>query len=114
MVEPNIFRVDALEVRIYSNSQVLAVAAAQIAKIELQACIAQHGRARVVFATGNSQKEFLEFLTAADGIDWSRVICFHLDEYLGIDPEHSASFQNELRDRVEKRIHPQKFHIRSS
>lgn len=40
--------------------------------------------------TGSSQ--MLKSLVAAKNIDWSKVVCFHLDEYIGIDESHNASF----------------------
>ena len=48
-----------------------------------------HGkRRRIVAATGASQFEFLDALTAAPGIDWTRVEMFHLDEYVGLPIDH--------------------------
>jgi glucosamine-6-phosphate deaminase len=40
----------------------------------------------------------LEELRQAN-IDWSKVTCFHLDEYAGISSDHPASFVKYLRDR---------------
>ncbi|MDY7013545.1 MAG: glucosamine-6-phosphate deaminase [Cyanobacteriota bacterium] len=102
--------VDDLEVCIYPSSLTLARAAAGMAAQYLQSRLHQHGFARVVLATGNSQIQFLEFLTASENTDWSRVTLFHLDEYLGINAEHPASFRRYLRDRVERHISPQQFH----
>jgi len=42
--------------------------------------VERRGRARIVFATGASQFEVLAALAAAGGIDWSKVVGFHLDE----------------------------------
>ena len=55
--------------------------------------IAERGSANVILATGASQFEMLEALVKVPGIDWSRVTCFHLDEYVGVTSEHPASFQ---------------------
>jgi glucosamine-6-phosphate deaminase len=43
-------------------------------------------------------------------VNWSRVILFHLDEYLGIDADHVASFRRYLRERVEQQVNPFQFH----
>ena len=59
-----------------------------------------HGDARIVAATGASQFEFLEALTAAPGIDWTRVEMFHLDEYVGLPIDHPASFRRYLLERL--------------
>jgi glucosamine-6-phosphate deaminase len=63
-----------------------------------------------LLATGNSQMKFLDALIALGGVDWSRITCFHLDEYLGISADNSASFRCYLRERVEMRVTPKEFH----
>jgi len=53
-----------------------------------------------VAATGASQFEFLDELTSAPDIDWSRVELFHLDEYVGLPVTHPASFRKYLFERL--------------
>jgi glucosamine-6-phosphate deaminase len=62
--------------------------------------ITQRGAARVVAATGVSQQEFLALLVAQPEIPWERVVLFHLDEYLGIPPEHPASMHRYVQERI--------------
>ncbi|HKS35630.1 MAG TPA: glucosamine-6-phosphate deaminase, partial [Verrucomicrobiae bacterium] len=61
-------------------------------------------------ATGNSQLKFLEQLIELGGVNWSKVILFHMDEYLGIAADHPASFRRYMRERVAARLKPRKFH----
>lgn len=103
------FRFDALSVCLYNNEAELALDAAQFAQNHLQSVLKQKGTASVILATGNSQLKFLEALTALGGVDWSKVTFFHLDEFLGIDAEHPASFRHYLRERVENRVKPFQF-----
>ncbi len=103
------FRVDSLGVQIYDSETQLALSAASIVQEYLQQILQQKQTASVLFATGNSQIQFLDILTNLNHIDWSRIICFHLDEYLGISGNHSSSFRYYLKERVEKRISPQIF-----
>ena len=74
-------------------------AAARAAAI-LRDRVSSAGRARIVAATGASQFDFLEALTAAPGIDWQRVELFHLDEYVGLPASHPASFRRYLKERL--------------
>ena len=104
------FRVDDLAVRLYSQEAELTQDVALIAQSYLQDILTQQGSAAIILATGNSQIKFLEALIALGGVDWSRITLFHLDEYLGIDADHSASFRRYLRERVEKRVNPAVFH----
>lgn len=103
-------RVDALSVRVYDSEATMAQDVAQRAQTYLQNLLTQQESAAVLLATGNSQIEFLEALIARGGVDWSKITLFHLDEYLGIDAEHPASFRRYMRDRVENRVHPAVFH----
>ena len=104
------FHVDALAVNVYNSSAELAQDAAVVTQHYLQKIIVQQGTAAVLLATGNSQIRFLEALIALGSVNWSRVILFHLDEYLGIDADHVASFRRYLRERVEQQVNPFQFH----
>ncbi len=104
------FQVDALSVNVYKSEAEMALSSAQFTKNYLQDILTQQGTAAIILATGNSQIKFLEALIACGGVDWSRITLFHLDEYLGIDTDHSASFRRYLRERVEKRVNPAVFH----
>ncbi len=63
-----------------------------------------------MLATGNSQLAFLERLVHSDAFDWSKVTAFHMDEYVGIGPEHLASFQRYMRERVAANVAIGAFH----
>jgi len=46
----------------------------------------------------------LDALVGEGDIDWSRVTIFHLDEYIGIDETHPASFVRYLKERFLRRV----------
>ena len=104
------FQAEALEVRVFRTSAELAAEAARIARLHLQKVLAETGAASVILATGNSQIQFLHALVALGGIEWARVTLFHMDEYLGLDASHPASFRRYMRERVESRLKPKRFH----
>ncbi len=70
--------------------------------------IAQKGSANIIVATGASQFEMLEVLVK-ENIDWSKVTAFHLDEYIGIDETHPASFRKYLKERFVEIVNPKEF-----
>jgi glucosamine-6-phosphate deaminase len=110
MISAKTFVVDRLTVRIYNSKNELTQDAVEIGKAHLQAVLSQKEIATVMLATGNSQIQFLKSLIALGGIDWSRTVFFHLDEYLGIDANATGSFRYYLREKVEKQINPASFH----
>lgn len=107
---PKSFKADALDVRVYPRPDEMAAAAAAAAREHVAMCVARQGEARVILATGNSQLRFLECLIGLGGVTWSKVTLFHMDEYLGIDTDHPASFRRFMRERIEARLKPRKFH----
>jgi glucosamine-6-phosphate deaminase len=104
------FQVDALSVLVYRSATEMVRDAALQVQNYLQQKIDRQGTATVILATGNSQIEFLDTLINFGTVDWSKITFFHLDEYLGIESNHPASFQRYLRERVEKRVSPAAFH----
>lgn len=69
----------------------------------IRAAIAARGKAVIVVATGASQFEMMQQLVQTPDLDWSRVTAFHLDEYVGMNEQHPASFRRYLRERfIEK------------
>jgi glucosamine-6-phosphate deaminase len=104
------FQVDSLSVNLYNGEAELAHDVAQLVQNYLQDALSRQGTATVILATGNSQIKFLEALINLGGVDWSKVTLFHLDEYLGIDANHSASFRRYLQERVENLVKPKQFH----
>jgi glucosamine-6-phosphate deaminase len=101
----------ALSVPIHGSAAALATDAALIAQHSLIEAIKARGSAAVILATGNSQLQFLESLIALGGVEWSCVTCFHMDEYLGLAGDHPASFIRYMKERVESRVKPGKFHF---
>lgn len=103
------YKVDQLPVRVYPDRPSLARGAAAEAHGHLVSVLKRQGHAAVILATGNSQIQFLDELIRLGGIDWSVVTLFHMDEYLGISGNHTASFRRYMRERVETRVSPKTF-----
>ena len=98
-------------IRTYADRLVMSRAAARHATRALDGAIDAAGTARVTAATGASQLDFLEALTASSGIEWSRVELFHLDEYIGLPIDHPASFRRYLLDRLIDRVGITRYHL---
>lgn len=90
-------KVDQLQVEIYASEEDLGRAAAHDAAERTRRAIDARGEASLILATGNSQLAFLRAFRAMPDIDWGKVRVFHMDEYVGIDPSHRASFPRFLR-----------------
>lgn len=93
-----------IDFRAFDSEAELAAAAADHVSARLKQLLARQDEATVIFATGTSQIHFLAELVRRQGIDWGRVRMYHLDEYLGLPPDHPASFVRFLRERVTDRL----------
>lgn len=103
-------RFEKLPVSVYESNEKMGLAAALDAREILQAALAERAQANIILATGNSQLSFLHALRDLDGIDWGRINVFHMDEYLGIDPTHPASFPLFLKQHILDAVQPGKFY----
>ena len=99
-----------MEVKVFDNKLALGEAAADDATRIIQQAIADRDAAYVIAATGASQFEFLDALVRKE-IDWSKVVFFHLDEYVDLPEAHAASFRRYLKERIINRVQPRAFHL---
>ena len=88
-----------MRVRVFPTKETMGAAAAADAAAVLRPA-RPGGRVRAVFATGASQLEFVDALMKRDDVPWKELEFFHLDEYVGIDASHPASFRRYLRERI--------------
>ena len=95
--------------RISATTADMARQAADTAAGTIRRGVDRDGVARVMFATGNSQLAFIDVLTAYD-LPWHQVAIFHMDEYVGMGPDHPASFQRWIRERIADRVRPLEAH----
>lgn len=101
----------SLPVEIHDTADALAEAAAAEAARVLSEAVARRGVAHAMFATGNSQLRMIDALTSPEAaVPWHAVIAFHMDEYVGIGPDHPASFARWIRQRIGERVHPRAVH----
>ncbi|SDC71955.1 glucosamine-6-phosphate deaminase [Niabella drilacis] len=97
-----------MELIIQEDPHTLGKAAGEKAAALIRDTIAATGKAHIILATGTSQFQTLRQLSAAKDIDWTKVIMFHLDEYIGLPATHPASFRKYLRERFLDKVPPLK------
>jgi glucosamine-6-phosphate deaminase len=103
--------VDGPEVVVVGDPARMAESAAAQAAELLRHAVARRGVAHAMFATGNSQLAFVDAVVDPSlGVPWSDVVVFHMDEYVGIGPDHPASFERWIRTRIVDRTHPRAAH----
>ncbi|TZF83647.1 glucosamine-6-phosphate deaminase [Pedobacter sp. BS3] len=88
-----------MKIIVTNNHYELGEAAGKDAASLIKEAIKEKGQANVILATGTSQFETLNQLITEKDIDWSKVVMFHLDEYIGLPITEPASFRKYLKER---------------
>jgi len=96
-----------MDIKIAENAHELGKSAGAAAAKAIREAIASKGNANIILATGTSQFETLKQLISED-IDWSKVVMFHLDEYIDLLVTHPASFRKYLQEKFISKVPPLK------
>ena len=95
---------EGLRVRVFASREEMGRAAAADVARELRERLARHAEVRMVFAAAPSQTEMLAALAGEPDIAWSRVVAFHMDEYIGLSPDAPQRFGLWLRQHLFERV----------
>ncbi len=102
-------KVGTLKVEVHPNGKAAGEAAANAVAARLRQLETTMQDLAVIFATGMSQLVTLHRLTSMQDLPWSEILGFHLDEYIGPDANHPASFRRYLRENLTSRVAMRKF-----
>ena len=108
-VYPSARLFDQLQVFVFPTRREIGETAGARAGKSIQRAVEKRGEARIILASAPSQDELLENLVSQP-IDWSRVVIFHMDEYVGLPAEHPATFRSYQREHVLAHVRPHQFH----
>src|SRR5689334_9848301 len=92
-----------MNIKIYKTPTELGTAAGKLGSQLIREAITLKGTANIILATGTSQYDILDQLIS-ENIDWSKVVMFHLDEYINLPITHPASFRKYLKERFISKV----------
>lgn len=87
---------DKLTTHIFPDRDSMGCAAAHDGAEFIRQLLEKQEYVNIIFAAAPSQNETLAHLVASEGIDWTRVRAFHMDEYIGLPKEAPQCFGNFL------------------
>lgn len=99
-------RVDNLNIRVCKNRVDLGIVSGQDIKEKINEILSVRKEIRIVFASAPSQEETLKFLRNTEGIDWSRIHVFDMDEYIGLSGDQQGSFSQYLNSQLFTKVNP--------
>jgi glucosamine-6-phosphate deaminase len=105
------FSKDELIVDILKDRQAIGELSARYISELIHETLQEKEETRIVFAAAPSQNEFLEELTSDPSIDWSRVVAFHMDEYIGLPISSDKLFSTYLYKHIFSRVKCKMAHL---
>jgi glucosamine-6-phosphate deaminase len=84
--------------------------AAAVAR-KMRKLLEQQEEVRIIFAAGESQITFLDSLAREPDVDWSRAVCFNMDDFwdVGIPEPYTCGYQT--RTQLYDKVNPKRFHL---
>lgn len=99
LLEPRLVRRYKPAVSVSDTAAQMGATAASFVASQMKKFIAEQGRVVMNLAAAPSQDEFYAELLKQEGIDWSKVVIVHLDEY-NLPPNDPHSFRMYLKGHI--------------
>ena len=100
ILEMRIKRYKHLKVNVFPSRLEMGLAAGRDVEARIIELSGRKDEIRMIFAAAPSQNEMLDYLASSDLIDWTRIIAFHMDEYIGLDGNAGQLFSQYLTHRL--------------
>ncbi len=98
------FNVEKLKVEVYPDRASAGKRAAFVVRDRVADILSRQRDVRMIFAAGPSQNEFLAELSLVQGVDWSKVVAFHMDEYVGLNRDAKELWGRFMKERLFGRL----------
>lgn len=105
------FSMEHLQIKIYSDRKKMGSAAGQAVASRIRELLQKQKLVTMILAAAPSQNELLETLVNEPGINWKKVIAFHMDEYVGLPEDSPQRFRKYLEDHIINLVHPGETHF---
>ncbi|WP_040978420.1 6-phosphogluconolactonase [Oceanobacillus jeddahense] len=102
---------DRLNYYVCKDRKNMGKVSANLAIDEIKKILNKKEEVRIVFAAAPSQNEVLYYLTESKEIDWSKIVGFHMDEYLNLPLDSDQWFKNYLQKHVANKVNMKAFHF---
>ena len=99
-----------MNIRIAHDSDALGSAAARDIAAAIRLGLQHADTVRIIFAAAPSQSAMLRHLRTEPGIEWHRVIAFHMDEYIGLPMDAPQRFAHWLQQEFFAHVPVRAFH----
>lgn len=95
-----------LKIEVSETAQENGEKAGRAVEAKLMELQASQEEIRVIFAAAPSQDYMLSYLAKSKRIDWSKIVAFNMDEYIGLDSGSKQLFSSYLEENLFRFIKP--------
>jgi glucosamine-6-phosphate deaminase len=85
--------------------------AAAAVSMKMRELLVQRHEIRMILAAGESQITFLDALAQEPEIDWSRTVCFNMDDFWDVRIPERFTCGYQTRTQLYDKVHPKCFHL---
>jgi len=110
-MSPQLEQYGKLAVRVFDDRESMGKASADHVVKIIQEVLKVKECVNIIFAAAPSQNEFLDHLVKSRDVDWSRVVGFHMDEYIGLPPTSDQFFGLFLKNHLFSRVPMRAVHL---
>lgn len=103
-----------LDIQVFEFREDMGAAAGAEVEATIEKLLMEKQEIVMIFAAAPSQAELLGYLSRSSKIDWSRVVAFHMDEYIGLPKSAPQSFGNFLSTHLFNKVHFKEVHLLST
>ncbi len=108
------FTVEKLKVVVAENRNAIGKLSAEHVSKIISELLIKEKEVRIVFAAAPSQNEFLQELSYDNSIDWSKIVAFHMDEYIGLPENSDKLFSVYLEKHIFSKVKFKSIHLINS
>ena len=94
------YKKDKMEVKIYETRDKMGLSAANDIAKAIKELLSEKEEINMIFAAAPSQNDMLFHLCERTDIEWERINAFHMDEYIGLNPDAPQCFSNFLKEKI--------------
>lgn len=100
-----------MNLKAYATRSAMGKAAGKAVEEKIIALLTEKEGLRMIFAAAPSQNEFFAYLRQSPHIPWDSITAFHMDEYIGLPPDHPAQFSNFLKRNLFDHVNLNEVHL---
>tara|TARA_R110000868_G_scaffold300422_3_gene560874 strand:+ start:2166 stop:2927 length:762 start_codon:yes stop_codon:yes gene_type:complete len=91
-------------INVLSNKKTTGIAAGKAVEDCIVKLQKTKKKIRIIFAAAPSQDSMLDYLSQSKLIEWNKIEAFHMDEYIGLEPDSPQLFSSYLEKNIFSKV----------